>query len=70
MRRKSLADLPDLEVPAGFVLRTFRVGDEAEWAALMTGAIGLWDEESTARLFLGDPDVKAEGVFFLNTGNG
>lgn len=69
MRRKSLTDLPDLEVPAGFVLRTFRVGDEAGWAALMTGAIGLWDEESTTRLFLGDPGVKAEGVVFLTTGN-
>ena len=31
----------------------------------MTGAIGDWDEESTRRLFLGDPGVNPEGVFFL-----
>jgi len=31
----------------------------------MTGAIGDWDEDSTGRLFLGDPGVDAGGVFFL-----
>jgi len=33
----------------------------------MTGAIGDWDEDSTQRLFLGDPGINAEGVFFLVT---
>ena len=65
MRRKSLEDLPELEVPDGFELRTFRLGDESRWAKLMTGAIGVWDEESTTRLFLGDPGVTEEGIFFL-----
>ena len=65
MRRKSLQDLPDTQVPDGFDLRSFRVGDEAGWAKLMTGAIGDWDEQSTAKEFLGDPGVQADGIFFL-----
>ena len=65
MRRESLQDLPDAEVPDGFDLRTFRVGDEAGWATLMNGAIGDWDEQSTAKEFLSDPGVQADGIFFL-----
>jgi hypothetical protein len=62
MRRKSLEDLPDPKVPDGFELRTFRAGDEAGWARLMTGAIGEWDEDSTAGLFVADPGVMPEGI--------
>jgi len=69
MRRASLDDLPDPEVPEGLVLRTFRRGDEGGWARLMSGAIGNWDEESTARLFLGEPGVDAEGIFLLVSGD-
>src|SRR5713226_2210962 len=65
MRLKSLENLPDQQVPEGLALRTFRAGDEAGWAKLMTGAIGDWDEESTARQFLGDPGVDADSIFFL-----
>jgi mycothiol synthase len=69
MRRESLEGLAVLEIPDGFELRTFRVGDEVQWANLMTGAIGVWDEESTARLFLGDPGVRDHGIFLLATGD-
>jgi mycothiol synthase len=69
MRRKSLEDLADSEMPEGFELRTFRPGDETGWAELMTGAIGDWDEGSTERQFLGDPGVKVDGIFFLVAGN-
>jgi mycothiol synthase len=69
MRRESLEGLPLLEIPHGFELRTFRVGDEARWAQLMTGAIGDWDEESTARQFLGDPGVNPSGIFFFVGGD-
>ena len=69
MRRESLVGLPALVVPDGLELRTFGAGDEARWAELMTGAIGVWDEESTARLFLGDPGVRQEGIFLLATGD-
>jgi len=65
MRRESLEDLPDPEVPAGLELRTFRAGDEGRWPKLMTGAIGDWNEESTARLFLSEPGVNPEGILFL-----
>jgi mycothiol synthase len=68
MRRESLEGLPILEVPHGLALRTFHGGDEGCWARLMTGAIGVWDEASTGRLFLGDPGVREEGIFFLGTG--
>ena len=45
------------------------MGDEGRWAKLMTGAIGDWDEESTARQFLGEPGVSPEGIFFLAAGD-
>jgi mycothiol synthase len=35
----------------------------------MTGAIGDWDEQSTGRLFLDDPGVTTEGIFFLVSGD-
>jgi mycothiol synthase len=69
MRRESLEGLPVLEIPYGFELRTFRRGDEARWAELMTGAIGDWDDESTARQFLGDPGVHPDGILFLVRSN-
>lgn len=65
MRRPSLEDLTDPEIPDGFSLRTFRAGDETGWARLMTGAIGDWDKESTERQFLGDPGVTMDSVLFL-----
>jgi mycothiol synthase len=34
----------------------------------MTGAIGVWDAGSTARLFLGDPGVTEDGIFVLTEG--
>jgi hypothetical protein len=69
MRRKSLEDLPDHQIPEGLELRTYRNGDEGGWARLMSGAIGDWDEESTVREFLGEPGVSAEGIFLLVTGD-
>jgi mycothiol synthase len=68
MRRESLEGLPVLRVPDGLNLRTFRPGDERRWAMLMTGAIGIWDEVSTARLFLREPGVTEAGIFFLAAG--
>jgi hypothetical protein len=69
MRRQSLTDLPDQEVPAGLELRTFRRGDEAGWARLMTGAIGEWDVVSTERLFLSDPGVNPDSIFVVVSGD-
>ncbi len=68
MRRESLEGLPVLEIPDGLKLRTFRVGDETLWAKLVSGAIGVWDEESTSQLFLGDPGVRDDGIFLLAIG--
>jgi mycothiol synthase len=70
MRRESLDGLPVLNLPDRFELRTFRVGDEARWAQLVHGAIGEWDEQSTARQFLGDPGVSPDGIFFFVGGDG
>jgi mycothiol synthase len=69
MRRESLDGLPVLNLPDGFELRTFRLGDEARWAQLMTGAIGDWNEQSTTRQFLGDPGVSPGGIFFFVEGD-
>ena len=69
MRRNTLENLPDQQAPSGLELRTFRVGDEAGWAKLMTGAIGDWDEESTRRQFLSEPGVTPTAVFLLVNGD-
>lgn len=35
----------------------------------MNGAVGDWDEESTKELFLAEPGVYQEGIFFLTAGS-
>ncbi len=48
----SLAKPPKPGVAEGYVLRTFRAGDEAHWARIMHGNVGEWNE------------VKARGEIF------
>ena len=42
----SVVRLPDVPLPAGYVVRTYRFGDAASWTdVLQKGEFGRWDEE-------------------------
>lgn len=68
MRLLRLDALPELQVPSGYALRTFRPGDEHGWAELTDGVIGSWDAESARTRFLAEPGVEPRGIFFLMRG--
>lgn len=59
--------LPDYTLPAGYTLRTYRPGDEADWLRCCHGGeLGTesWSPEDFAREMLGKSGVTAERIFF------
>ena len=40
MVRPNLEDLPELELPAGYGMRTYREGDEVHWARIISDSFG------------------------------
>ena len=40
MVRPNLKDLPELQLPAGYGIRTYREGDEAHWARIISDSFG------------------------------
>ena len=40
MVRPNLEDLPELELPAGYGMRTYRKGDEGHWARIISDSFG------------------------------
>jgi mycothiol synthase len=65
MRRSSLAQLPAIELPAGFSIRAGSESELAAWAELMNGPMGYWDEARARRELEGDRDVLEGGVQLL-----
>jgi mycothiol synthase len=67
MWRPHLEDLPELVVPAGYHLRTFRPGDERAWGEIMAteGGIGReWTVEKVREQIIERPQFEATGLFF------
>ena len=67
MQRPHLNDLPELPVPAGYRLRTYRTGDERAWGEIMaaTGGIGReWTVERVRERMIDQPQFEPEGMFF------
>ena len=69
MARPHLRDLPPLFLPDGFVIRTWRDGDEAAWGAIMDppGAIpvtGGWTIEAVRARHVRHPSFRPEWTFF------
>jgi mycothiol synthase len=64
--RHYLGNLPDLSVPAGYGLRTFRPNDWPAWTNLMVenAELGEWTLERSAPLFAPDSPLVFEGSFF------
>ena len=71
MVRPNLEDLPVLELPAGYGMRTYRKGDEEHWARIISDSFG--GRERTARDTeneITDRDVFIPGGFYFATHHG
>jgi mycothiol synthase len=67
MLRPHLNDLPELVVPAGYRLRTYRPGDERAWGEIMEapGGIGRdWTVEEVREHMIERPQFEPHGMFF------
>ncbi|MDA0746334.1 MAG: GNAT family N-acetyltransferase [bacterium] len=65
MLRDNLDNLPEITVPDGYQLRTYRPGDEAAWCAIMEGNVGRdWTPETCREKLIQDPRFHAESLFF------
>ena len=70
MRRPHLEGLPELEIPAGYGLRTYQPGDEAHWARIMAEAFNAdWTPERCRDELTSRPPFRPTG-FFLATHQG
>lgn len=65
---RDLRNLPPIEVPEGYELRTYKPGDEAAWAEIMNTGIGEWTAESCREKLIGCPQFLPEGLFFVTYG--
>jgi len=67
MLRPHLGDLPELVLPAGYRLRTYRPGDERRWGEIMeaSGGIGReWTAEKVRERMIDRPQLEPEGMYF------
>lgn len=65
MIRRNLDDLPEIELPSGYEIRTYRPGDEAAWAEIMNSGIGAnWTAEGCLEALISKPQFLPEGLFF------
>ena len=70
MWRPTLDGLPEVEVPAGYRLRTFEPGDEAAWAEIMSAAGGIgrdWTVAKVRERLIDRPQFDAAGLFFATS---
>ena len=69
--RRRLDVLPELSVPAGFELRTFRPDDVARWAELLAanGELGEWSVERASPYFAPESRMVLAGSFFVTHGD-
>lgn len=75
MHRRNLDNLPPLDIPAGYSLRTFQPGDEEHWCAILNNTSGMGDwvgPEAVQRLVSNGPfgdmtklsqDLGRDGLF-------
>ena len=69
MIRDTLDDLPEIRIPEGYAVRTFRPGDEAAWCHIMEGHVGKnWTVEKCREKLIQDPRFQSENLFFITCG--
>jgi mycothiol synthase len=61
------AELEPPQLSAGYVLRTYRPGDEEAWLEMLSaGEFGVWDRSRLDRLLAGErAPMPREGIFFI-----
>jgi mycothiol synthase len=65
MVRPRLEHLPEISVPAGYELRTYRPGDEAAWCEIMNTGIGTgWTAEKCRAELTEQEPFLPDGCFF------
>jgi GNAT superfamily N-acetyltransferase len=65
MELDSLENLPDVTVPAGYTIRTYREGDSADWCRLISAGIGgKYDEKQFRQSTAGASGFDPQGLFF------
>lgn len=65
MLRENLENLPEIIIPAGYDLRTYKAGDESAWCAIMEGNVGQnWTPETCRAKLIDDPRFHPESLFF------
>tara|TARA_Y100000588_G_scaffold360903_1_gene421189 strand:- start:4296 stop:4856 length:561 start_codon:yes stop_codon:yes gene_type:complete len=65
MLRADFKNLPEIAVPQGYGLRSYKDGDEAAWCAIMEGNIGIgWTIEKCRERLIYDSRFDREGLFF------
>lgn len=67
MLRDDLKDLPEITLPEGYILTTFRPGDEERWVALMREVFpeSDWTLEKFQEEFGSKVQFDPEGLFFI-----
>ncbi|MBD3181723.1 GNAT family N-acetyltransferase [Candidatus Poribacteria bacterium] len=65
MVRPNLDNLGKLIVPQGYKIRTYRKGDEAAWADIISKTFGGgWDADRCRKELTGKPQFRPDGLFF------
>ena len=59
-----LNSLPEITVPPGYTLRTYRDGDVAAWCRIMSGQVGQWTVERFYTDVHDQPVFRPDGLFF------
>jgi len=67
MRRKDLSNLPPINIPDGFTLRTYQEGDDIPWENLTESTLGF--RMNFAEGMKASPFFKAERIFFIEKGD-
>jgi len=66
MLREDMDDLPEIVIPPGYELRTYRPGDEAAWCDIMEGNVGRgWTVDRCRAKLTEDARFQPESLFFV-----
>ena len=65
MLRPDLEELPEIQIPEGYGVRTYRPGDEANWARIIDASFGgRRSAEDARKEIINKPQFAPEGLFF------
>lgn len=72
MRRLTYDGLPDVDLPVGYCLRTYRPGDEAVWADIINraGQLGEYTSEKVRTSLTAQDRFHPEGLVFVTAAEG